>query len=168
VLRRHLTNDSPGVAGGALAPYVRIRGDAAVPDVQSFLCRNRDRTDGLAEAMGALAVRALGDLDTAAGDEVLIAELARGAEPGWLPDYGSDVVRALAKPGRKAVERSVGGARVTRPKRPLSPAARAAMEAYAASLTRRLPGEDNPPGRRYYQEKIDEVRRALAESHREG
>jgi len=68
----------------------------------------------------------------------------------------TELVRA---DGRMIKEKVRGSIRI-RPPRRLSPQARAALSAYADGLTARIPGVDNPPGRKYYQEKIAEARQA--------
>jgi hypothetical protein len=162
-LKKRMTDAGPAVVSTAVAAYVRLKGDEAMPEVRTFLTQNWDRPDGMGQQVRSAAVQALGDLDTPAADRVLIEELGRGVEPGWLPDYGSEVVRALAKPGRKTVEKSVRGFRSIQPKRPLSMEARGALLAYGEILTRKMPGPDNPPGRKFYEEKIAEVRAVLVD-----
>ena len=161
-LQRRMGDGVADAVSAAVVGYIRVMGDEALAEARAFLRRNGDRPDGSGQAVCTAAAKALGELDTPAADQVLIEELGRGMEPGWLPDYGSEVVRALAKPDRKTVERNVRGFRSVHPKRALSPEARGALVNYAACLVKKMPGPDNPPGRTYYQEKIEEVRAALA------
>jgi HEAT repeat protein len=160
-LKKRMADGGPAVVSAAAAGYIRVKGDESLADVRAFLLRNYERPDGMGQQVCGAAVKALGDLDTEAGDLVLIEELARGVQPTWLPDYGSEVVRALAKAGRRSVERRVGGRVLIQPPRALSAAAREALLAYGETLKRKMPGPDNPPGRKFYEEKIAEVRAVL-------
>ena len=165
-LKKRLDEADAGVASACIRSYVILRGDESLEEVRRFLPRSYNRQDGLGESVCAAAVKAVGELDTDAADRVLGEELKRVVQPDWLPDYGSAVVKALAKTELKEVRTNLRGYTHVRPPRPLSAEARAALEAYAEGLRRKMPGADNPPGRQYIEEKIAEVSAALAQAGR--
>jgi hypothetical protein len=139
-LKERFGSRNPHAAGAAVRSYARIFGDAAVPEVAEYIRLRWQMRDGYELQAASAGAVALGQLNTPASTAALAAELARAFEPGWLPDYGSAVVAALAKSKE--------------------PAAREALLNYAETLQARMPGPDNPPGRVYYEEKIAEARTA--------
>lgn len=139
-LRGKIANGPFSVQMVALRSYARVMEDEGIPVLKESIQSQWSRPDGFGEMVCKAAVEGLGDIPTAAAQAALIAELDRVSEPGWLPDYGSAVVAELAK--RK------------------SPATCAALRQYADALASKMPAEDNPPGRQYYQEKIAEARAA--------
>ncbi|MDI6774110.1 MAG: hypothetical protein QME60_01770 [Verrucomicrobiota bacterium] len=162
VLKERFGDSNVSVVCASAHSYIRVLGDASIAEMRAFVRRNWARSDGWGERVCGAAVKALGELDSSAGDRLLMEELRRANRPDWLPDYGSAVVKALAKTELKEARTNVRGHVVVRPPRPLSAEARAALEAYAAALERKMPGPDNPPARRYIEEKIAEARAALA------
>lgn len=139
-LKGRFGSPRPEAAGAAAMSYARLEGEAAVPELVGYIRLRWQMRDGYELQAASAGARALGEIQAPAAVAALAAELARVSEPGWLPDYGSAVVAALA--------------------RSREPAARAALLTYAEALQARLPGPDNPPGRSYYQEKIAEARAA--------
>lgn len=144
--RAHFADRSIAAVGAALNAYARLKGDAGVGDISGFIRTNWNRPDGYGEQVCSSAVQALGAVRTPAAVGALVAELQRVGEPGWLPDYGSVVVATLA--------------------RQRSPEVRPALMAYAEGLAAKMPGPDNPPGRKYIEEKIAEARAAAEKALR--
>lgn len=141
-LRGKLADSSLSVLMASLQSYARVMGDASIPVVKESIRDQWRRPDGHGEMVCKAAVQGLGSIPTPAAQAALIAELDRVTEPGWLPDYGSAVVAELGKRN--------------------TPEAAAALRTYADALERKMPPENNPPGRQYYQEKIAEARKAAS------
>ena len=139
-LRARIAGSPLTILMAALQSYARVMGDDAVPDLRQSIRDQWRRQDGFGERVCKAAVQGLGGIPTPAAQAALIAELDRVAEPGWLPDYGSAVVAELGR--RRTSEAS------------------AALLRYADALEKKMPPENNPPGRRYYLEKIAEARQA--------
>ena len=159
-LRKLLGDSDVSVECAAVRGYIRVVEDSKLDEARSFIRGNWGRADGWGERVCEAAVRALGERDTADADRLLMEELQRVREPDWLPDYGSTVVAALARTDLKTTDRSAPGRIRSRRARGMTADVAAALDAYAEALERRMPGPDNPPGRKFYEEKITEARSA--------
>ncbi len=152
-LRKKLTAADVETVCVAAETYAQVAKNEATPDLQAMIGQNWMRPDGRGQQVCAAAVRGLGSINTPASEQALLDQLARVNEPGWLPDYGSSVVAALANMPQGSVNLQASARR-------LSPEVTTALDAYAAALEQRMPGPDNPPGRKYIEEKIAEARTA--------
>lgn len=141
-LRGKIADRPLRVMMAAYRSYARVMEDEAIPVLTESIHEQWRRPDGFGEMVCKAAIQAMGGIPSQAAQTALIAELERVNEPGWLPDYGSAVVEELGK--RRSAEAS------------------AALQHYADALEKRMPPENNPPGRAYYEEKIEEARRAAS------
>ena len=140
--RAKMDDTMPQLAAAAVQSYARLKGDEGVPEVLAFIRNRWARPDGYELTTTSAGATALGEIGTPVATAALASELAQARERGWVMDYGSAVVAALGKCR--------------------TPEARAALLDYAALLASRMPGADDPNGRKYYEDKIAEARAAAA------
>lgn len=147
LLKGKMDSGNIPISVAAVKSYARIQGDDAIPDIEGFITRGWLSQNGCELDLCVAGVKALGEIRTPAGVVALISQLREAGSPGWLPDFGSEVVATLdqwAPP-------SVTAGRVPREE------IRRALLSYAEVLRRKMPGPENEPGRVYYEQKIQEA-----------
>lgn len=140
-LEEKLHHPNHQVVRAAVAAYARLRGREAATELVDVLRENRNRPDGYGEDIRGDIVQLLGKLRAVEATAALVEELSRAGEAGWSMEYGSVLVRALARIGNHE--------------------ARLALERYAGLLAGRLPAD--PLARKYYLARLAEVRQATRE-----
>jgi hypothetical protein len=145
-LQSKLSDSDSQLACAAIRGYIRLTGNAAVPELAAVLRNNRARPDGHQEIVCSAAVKALQETGSPLVVPVLATELARSEERGWSLEYGSRIVQAL--------------------RQIRTPEGDAAVLAYASRLEARRPAD--PLAGKYFDEKIAEARGAQRLDAREG
>ena len=122
-LRVKLHHPEPGVVCAAIQSLVRIEGARALDDVRGFLDKNRERIDGFQSVVLPVGVKALAGIDDPRSVTLLEREVDEVVKPAEEFEYGSHIVKALAR-----LNRTEG---------------RPVLSSYASWLRSRIPG-DNP------------------------
>ncbi|MGQ9660893.1 MAG: hypothetical protein ACUVWX_00970 [Kiritimatiellia bacterium] len=151
VVRREMGSSDEEKAAVAAAVYADLKGGEAVPALVEFLHRHRAQSNRNAEELCALGARLLGEIGTASAQAALIGELARAASPEWPLNYGSVLVRSLAR----SFTGNTSAAMKEEGQLDRSLVA-AAVLGYAETLARRMPQEGQE--RKVYEQKIVEAR----------
>jgi HEAT repeat protein len=144
-LRGKVCDPDMRVACEAIRGCGRLLGEEAVPVVAASIEKNRNRPDGHGDIVAETAVEVLGEIASPKAVPVLTAELQRPEVLEGDLEYGSELVRALARTG--------------------TPEARNAIAAYAEGLAGRIP-DDRLAGT-YYETKIAEARACLDRKEKE-
>lgn len=142
-VKAKLDDRDPQMACAAVQSYATVMGDEGIPEVQRYLRDRFARPDGYEVITTSGGAKALGSLKTLKAAEALAAELARAPERTWLPDYGSAVVEAIKETERHEVV--------------------PALAQYMEALRNKMPppSANDPIGRQYYSEKIQEAHNAI-------
>jgi HEAT repeat protein len=133
----------PKIVAGAMQSLAQVQGAEGIPVIAATIAANRQRPDGFQDTVCAAGVKALGEIGSPQAIPALAEEFEKTVGKTLQHEYGSQVVAAF---------KAIG-----------DPAGVPALEAYAQRLqTQRDAMAKNPMGQHYLEEKIKEVREAIA------
>jgi hypothetical protein len=154
-IKPKITDPRMDISFAAVRSYSQLLGDGAIPEVQQYIARGWQAHNGYELHVCTAGVKALAENKTPAGAMAIASLLNDAPRPEWLPDYGTEIVAAMEQLARYASLKEAAG----QPTELLTvrDIAIKALDDYAEALRRKMPDSTNPPGRQYYQEKINEA-----------